>query len=324
MIAEGMGITEQALSRWQGRNGDQPQVGKRRGRPEVIAPAARERIRACYLKHYGQWGPRVLRQWSRREDLGLWNAGTIAAVIKDLREERCERPKPTRYEISAPNVMWSEDGTGFRERGSKKELLVIQDEHARLKLGHRLTDGPADEDAVCEYLAKAFAKHGAPLVLKHDGASIFHGDRVTRLLAEHRVTALTGPRSYPQYNGKQERSMRDIKSYERAMRRHGVRGTLQERLDATVHDLNEDRPRPILRGRTAREAYEDDHVELPDREIFIQEVDRIEQELRSAARSRREVKAARRRAVEQVLLSYGLMREWSDMSHNYEVKTRTD
>ena len=324
MIAEALDITEHGLSRWQRRNGSQSQVGKRRGRPEVIPRAARECIRACYVAHYGQWGPQVMRQWCRRENLGLWSAGAIAAVIKDLREELPERPKPTRYEISAPNVMWSEDGTGFRERGGKQELLVIQDEHSRLKLGHRLTDGPADEDAVCEYLAKAFAKHGAPLVLKHDGASIFHGDRVTRLLAEHRVTALTGPRSYPQYNGKQERSMRDIKSYERAMRRHGVRGTLQERLDATVHDLNEDRPRPILRGRTAREAYEDDHVELPDREIFIQEVDRIEQELRSAARSRREVKAARRRAVEQVLLSYGLMREWSDMSHNYEVKTRTD
>ncbi len=323
MIAEAIDITEYALSRWLARNGGGSRNGKRRGRPEIIPPAARERIRACYLAHYGQWGPRVLRQWCRREGLGLWSAGTIAAVITDLRQERSEHPRPTRYEISAPDVMWSEDGTGFRERGCKKELLVIQDEHARLKLGHRLTDGPADEDAVYDYLAAAFATHGAPLVLKHDGGSIFHGDRVTKLLAEHQVTDLTGPRSYPQYNGKQERSMRDIKSYERAMRRHGVRGPLRERLDATVHDLNEDRPRPVLSGRTAREAYEEDHAELPNRETFIREVDRKEQELRAVARSRREVEAARRRAVEQVLLGYGLMREWSDMSHNFELKSRT-
>jgi len=324
VIAEALDITEHGLIRWQRRNGDQRQIGKQRGRPEVIPRAVRERIRACYVAHYGQWGPQVMRQWCRRQDLGLWSAGTIAAVIKDLREHEPERPKPTRYEISASNVMWSEDGTGFRERGGKKELLVIQDEHSRLKLGHRLTGGPADENAVCEYLAKAFAAYGAPLLLKHDGASIFHGDRVEKLLAEHRVIELTGPRSYPQYNGKQERSMRDIKSYERAMRRHGERGTLKHRLGVTIRDLNEDRPRPVLDGRTAREAYEEDHVDLPNREILIREVDRIEQELRSAARSRRQVKAARRRAVEQVLLGYGLMREWSDMSHNFAAKAWTE
>ncbi|MCP5120592.1 MAG: transposase, partial [bacterium] len=38
-------------------------------------------------------------------------------AVPDLRREPPERPEPTRYEISAPNVMWSEDGTGFRERG---------------------------------------------------------------------------------------------------------------------------------------------------------------------------------------------------------------
>ena len=324
MIAEAAGITEQALSHWLLRNGDGPRSGKRRGRPEIIPHVARDRIRACYVAHYGQWGPQVLRQWCRREGLGLWSAGTIAAVIEDLRVEPPERPKPTRYEISAPGVMWSEDGTGFREGGRKKELLVIQDEHARLKLGHRLTNGPADEDAVCEYLAEAFATHGAPLVLKHDGGSIFHGDRVAKLLAEHQVIELTGPRSYPQYNGKQERSMRDIKSYERAMRRYGIRGTLRERLDATVHDLNEERPRPLLGGRTAREAYEEGQMELLNREAFVRAVDQKEAKLRTVARSRREVKAARRRAVEQVLLGYGLMQEWSDMSHNFEGKTRTN
>jgi len=67
-------------------------------------------------------------------------------------------------------------------------------------------------------------------------------------LAEHQVIELTGPRRYPQYNGKQERSMRDIKSYERAMRRHGVKGRLIERLDTTIEDLNEHRtssPYPV-------------------------------------------------------------------------------
>ena len=268
--------------------------------------------------------PQVLKQWCRREGVGRWRAGAIAAVIADLREAKPERPPPVRYEITASDVMWSEDGTGLRERGHKRELLVIQDEHARLKLGYRLTPGPADEDAVYENLSAAFTTYGAPLVLKHDGGSIFHGERIGELLAEHQVTDLTGPRSYPQYNGKQERSMRDIKSYERAMRWHGIQGRLIDRLDATIDDLNEQRPRPMLDGRTARETYDEDRRGLPDRQVFIQEVAQAEQTLRISARSRRERAAARRRAVEQVLLRYGLMKEWSDVSRNKRVKTRTE
>jgi hypothetical protein len=186
-----------------------------------------------------------------------------------------------------------------------------------LKLRHHLVDGPADEDAVYANLKAAFSEHGAPLVLKHDGGSIFHGRRIRELLAEHQVTELTGPGGYPQYNGKQERSMRDIKSYERAMRYHGGRGRLRDRLDVAVNDLNEERPRPVLGGRTAREAYEQDRANLPDRRDFIAAVNRKEEELRAVARSRSELEGSRRRAIEQVLLRYGLMKVWCDVSHNF-------
>jgi transposase InsO family protein len=238
-------------------------------------------------------------------------------VIEDLRNDAVPKEQSVHYEIKASGVMWSEDGTGFRERGRKKELLVIQDEHARLKLRHRLVDGPADEDAVYANLRAAFYERGAPLVLKHDGGSIFHGRRIRKLLAAYQVTELTGPCRYPQYNGKQERSMRDIKSYERAMRHHGVRGQLRNRLEVAVNDLNEQRPRPVLGGRTAREAYEQDRAPLPDRQDFIAAINRKEEELRAVARSCSELESSRRRAVEQVLLRYGLMEIWCDVSHNY-------
>jgi transposase InsO family protein len=257
-----------------------------------------------------------LAQWCRREGLGCWSATTIAGVIRDLRDDAVPREQAARYEITASGVMWSEDGTGFRDSGRKKELLVIQDEHSRFKLGHRLVNGPADEGAVYANLKAAFSGHGAPLVLKHDGGSIFHGRRIRDLLAAHQVTELTGPGGYPEYNGKQERSMRDIKSYERAMRYHGVRGWLRDRLDAAVDDLNEERPRPVLAGRTARESYEQDRANLPDRKEFIAAVNRKEDELRAVARSRSEMESSRRRAIEQVLLRCGLMQQWCDVSHN--------
>ncbi len=321
-MAGEMGISVQALNRWV-RRCEEDRLSARMGRPEVIPAAARWKLRACYVNHYKQWGPRVLREWSRRKGLGTWSATTISGVIADLRDLPEEKPPPVRYEIVGSNVMWSEDGTGFRERGRKKELVVAQDEHARFKVGHELVDGPADEDAVHRNLEAAFAKYGAPLVLKHDGGSIFHGQRIQSLLAEHQVIELTGPRHYPQYNGKKERSMRDIKGFERAMRRHGARSTLRRRVDAAIHDLNEDRPRPVLGGRTARNVFEHDRIPLPDRQEFRKEVDRTERRLHDTATTRAQKDAARRRAVEQVLLAYGLMKEIRDVSHNFETAELT-
>ncbi len=321
MAAE-MGITVKALQRWILR-GEAARAPARTGRPEVIPSAARWQLRACYLKHYKQWGPRVLREWAERQGLGSWSATTIAEVIADLRDEPEEKPPAVRYEIVGSQIMWSEDGTGFKDRRRKQELIVAQDEHARFKVGHALVDGPANEDAVHRNLETAFARYGAPLVLKHDGGSIFHGGRIQALLRKHRVTELTGPRHYPQYNGKKERSMRDIKSYERAMRRHGRPSTLTQRIDAAVQDLNHDRPRPVLGGRTAREVFRQDRVPLPDRDAFIEEVDRTEREFRETATTRAETDSARRRAVEHVLLAYGLMKVMGDVSQNFEAAEGT-
>jgi transposase InsO family protein len=323
-MAEELGITASALVRWSRRHCGTGSPIRARGRPEVIPASARERIRACYLRHYRQWGPRVLAAWCLRRGLGSWSPTTIAVVIADLRPEEAERKVRTRYEITGSDVMWSEDGTGLRENGKKKELLVVQDEHARLKLRYRLVEGPADEEAVYESLKAAFERYGAPLVLKHDGGSIFHGEKIQGLMAEYQVTDLTGPRNYPQYNGKKERSMRDIKSYERAMRLAGVRGRLRDRLEIVFHDLNEDRPRPVLGGCTAREIYDRDRIRLPDRQVFREEVNRKEKELRDAARSRSELESARRRAVELALLRYGLMKKWRDVSRISRPKRRTD
>jgi transposase InsO family protein len=321
-MAMEMGITVQALNRWIQRcaQGREP---TRAGRPEAIPAEVRWKLRACYLDHYKQWGPRVLREWAERHGLGSWSATTIAAAIEDLRDEPVKKPPTIRYEIVASNIMWSEDGTGFKDRGRKKELVIAQDEHARFKVGHVLVNGPADEEAVHRNLEAAFAEYGAPLVLKHDGGSIFHGARIQTLLKKHQVTELTGPRHYPQYNGKKERSIRDIKSYERAMRRHGGPSALRGRIASAIQDLNEDRPRPVLGGRTAREAYEKDRIPLPDRRIFMAKIDRTELELIDTATSRAERDSARRRAVEHVLLDYGLMKTMVDVSHNLEAAAVT-
>ena len=298
-------------------------VTTRRGRPEVIPPEARWKLRTCYLRHYGQWGPSVLRYWAIREGLGMWSAGTIARVIQDLKPEPEEPVKPRRYEIVSPMVLWAEDATSFRERGAKKELLVLQDECARYKVNWRLSAGPAGALQVADYLKEAFEKYGAPLVLKHDGDAIFHDQHVKDLLERYDVVDLTSPPGYPPFNGKKERSMRDIKSFERALRKHRVPGSLAQRIGMAMGDLNDERPRPVLAGRTAWEVFEQDRIVLPNRKRFKREVKTKQIQLEVQAGSRREIQAARRRAVIEVLSRYKLINWRGDVSTNFKRQSGT-
>jgi len=160
---------------------------------------------------------------------------------------------------------------------------------------------------VYDYLREAFEQHGASLILKHDGGKIFSEAKVQDLLREYGVIDLTSPPHYPPYNGKMERSVRDIKSYVRAMKRKHSPLTLSGRIATAIHDLNEERPRPMLGGKTAREVFADRALPLPDRRRFLMEIERRERWLASISCSRREQDDARRRAVAEVLLEHGLM-----------------
>jgi hypothetical protein len=322
-VAQVIGIETQSLKRWKKRH-EQVSAPSKRGRPESIPQAARWKLRECYKAHYCQWGPSVLREWAIREGLGRWNASTIAKVIADLKPEPEKKAKPLRYEIAYPMVMWSEDGTKFKERGKKKELLVLQDECARFKTNWKLADGPANAADVAEYLREAFDKHGAPLVIKHDGGSIFHEQCVQNLFDEYGVVDLTSPPSYPPFNGKKERSMRDIKSYTRALFENRVGGSLEERIAIAMRDLNDERPRPMLNGRTAAEVFQQNQTRLPDRRRFRMEVETRRLKLEAEAGTRTEKSAARRRAVIQVLSGYNLINWRGDVSTYFRNQTGTD
>jgi len=322
MIAEALGIGPVALNRWLSRQWC-PSRGRCCGRPSVVDESTRGKVRQCYIEHHRQWGPQVLVEWCRQEGLGNWSATTLAGVIEDLREPKEAPPVPVRYEVLVSNAVWSEDGTGFQQEGRKQELLVVQDEHSRRKLKWELVPGPATSGNVLHYLRWAFEKHGAPLVLKHDGDGIFHTPEVRALLEEYQVLDLTSPAGHPGYNGKQERSMRDIKSYERAMRKDGDKGSLGSRIRATMKDLNDDRPRPVLGGRTSRASYNAGLGQLPDRRLFRASVESKEQELLALATSRREANKAHRKAIEQTLWSYGLMSIEGKVSHDFLLEVGT-
>ena len=325
MMAETLGIEPGSLTRWMKRREEVTERKTVRGRPEVIPPEARWKLRRCYLAHYGQWGPSVLRCWAIREGLGTWSTGTIARVVADLKPAPAEERKPPRrYEVVSPMVMWSEDGTEMKERSRKRELLVLQDECSRYKANWRLAHRAAQASDVLGYLREAFDKHGAPLVLKHDGDSMFHEGTVKTLLDEYHVVDLTSPPEYPPFNGKKERSMRDIKSYERALRQNSVGSSLEERIVLSMKDLNEDRPRPVLGGCTARDVFETRNIALPDRKRFKMQVETLALELTAQAGSRKEVESARRKAVIAVLSQYGLLKWKGNVSTNSQRRMRTN
>jgi transposase InsO family protein len=324
-MAQVMGVTLESLKRWGVRREAQASgPARKRGRPDAVPADVRQEIRNCYLAHYKQWGPRVMAEWVQRQGWGWYSPETIARILEDLKDKPEPKEPLRRYAITAPQVMWSEDGAGFRERDRKKELLILQDECARYKVNTRLVDGPAQSQDVYAYLKEAFDKHGPPLVLKHDGGAIFHEEAVQRLLDEHQVVSLTSPPHYPPFNGKMERTVRDVKSYERAVKRCNRWMPLRERLAEAIHDLNDVRPRPMLGGRTAKEVFEGDRVTRPDRRQFYEEVLHLEQTLLADAASRGQLRQARQQAVELVLLRHGYMKELTDVSTYFEAKTWTN
>ena len=93
--------------------------------------------------------------------------------------------------------------------------------------------------------------------------------------------------------------------------------TQQERLDTAIQDLNEERPRPVLGGRTAREVLTRDRIDLPDRQRLRREVEQMERQWLARACSRAEKRSARRRATEEVLLACGFMKRIGDVSREF-------
>ena len=281
----------------------------------MVPQAAREAIRAQYSAKRGVWGPAVLAHWARREGLGSFSPSTISRLVADLRPAEPPPPSKTRYEVMRPMALWSEDGATFRERGRKHELLLVQDECSRLKVAGELVRGSADGGDVRRTLQEAFGRYGAPLVLKRDGGSVFAEDGVERLLEQHGVVSLTSPPATPRYNGRCERAVRDVRTFERALRAEGV--SLGGRIHLAMTDLNDERPRPVLGGRTAREVHEPARG-LPDRHDFRDRVAARRAHLIAGTTTRTERRRAERRAVEDVLAWYGLIEWKTDVSTHSE------
>ena len=80
---------------------------------------------------------------------------------------------------------------------------------------------------------------------------------------------------------------------------------------------------PLEEVSQGRERVERDRITLPDRDLFMKEVNCTELQLHDAATTRAQRDSAGRRAVEPVLLAYGLIKHTGDVSHNFEAAKGT-
>ena len=98
---------------------------------------------------------------------------------------------------------------------------------------------------------------------------------------------------------------------------------MSQRIVMTMSDLNDERPRPVLGGKTAWEVFEQDRTVLPDRKRFKMEVKIRQTHLEAQAGSRHEIQAARRRAVIEVLSRYKLINWRGGVSTNFKRQSGT-
>jgi transposase InsO family protein len=127
--------------------------------------------------------------------------GELKADYRRLWRERNREPLRV---LDWPVVgrVWAIDYTGPLPPvdGRYPHLLAVRDLSSGLQLLWRPLEAATGQNAA-DALARLFAVHGPPLVLKTDNGGPFGGQPVQTLLREHQVETLFSPPQWPRYNG---------------------------------------------------------------------------------------------------------------------------
>lgn len=229
-----------------------------------------------------------------------------------LEEHRMRAAAMRRIEWRVPGAVWSLDDTGSKRRGYVHQ---VQDLASRYKFPPPAGNEMPHGEEVAGNLERLFERHGAPLVIKRDnGGNLNHG-AVDALLDRYLVIPLNSPPYWPGYNGGIERAQRELAEETRLMEGQGSATDLGHGQHArlSVERLNH-RRRPCLGGRTSCEVFctgregmrkynrrrRREAMEAIEA-LFLKELDQVRR------MSRRTVDAAWRRAVENWLLSEGII-----------------
>jgi len=112
-----------------------------------------------------------------------------------------------------PGAVWAVD---YAEpplpiEGQYRYLLAVRDLASGQQLAWLPVERP-DATTACHLLKALFRQHGAPLVLKADNGSPFHGAEAQQLLQQENVVPLFSPVRTPRYNGACEAGIGSMKT----------------------------------------------------------------------------------------------------------------
>lgn len=269
-----MGHGRASFYRWK------PDPTRDAGRPGPKSPqgeileAMRQIIREKQAQKRNTWGVEVLFE----EFEHVIPKSVISETIEDerRRKDRAERQSAVRYEISAPDAVWSEDFIDVKPKG---RVLRVQDECSRFVFGTEYRESWVETN-VAHFVAAAMDRHGRPLFFKHDLGTEFVSGTFQSLLRGSKVIAFPNPPRYPRYNGKHERTNLSVRTWLGGAKRDlpTVDEVLEE-VRLALLDQNYDRRKEVLGGRTPEQVYREKPRAAVDRAVLYSEWNELHRKL---------------------------------------------
>ena len=272
-LCELMGHGRASFYRWKPDPTREAQKPGPKGPEAEVLEAMRQMIMEKQAQKRNTRGVEILYEEFER----VIPKSVIAQTIEEerRRKSREDRESAVRYEISAPDAVWSEDFIDIKEG----RVLRVQDECSRFILGweHRQA---WEHPHVARFMAAAMERYGAPLFFKHDLGTEFTSGTFQSLLRGSKVIAFPNPPRYPKYNGKHERTNGSVRYWLARVNRDLP--TLEDVLDEmkrSLLDLNYDRRKEVLGGRTPEQVYRQEARTSLDRAVPYSEWNELHRKL---------------------------------------------
>jgi transposase InsO family protein len=253
------------------------------GRPATRSPLP---VRQAILGYVKLTGPGVGVPTLQEQFPGVARAELADLLARYRTVSRMRHPKSARVlHWQTPGLVWAADFTEPSRYGLTPSLPPIAACYPYVLAVRDLASGcmlawqplPAlTEEVTREALARLFALHGAPLVLKMDNGSAFRAAAFQEFLETAGVIPLYSPPSCPMYNGAIEAAIGSLKKRtEEHARQQGRAGRWQVTdLEAAQAAANASHPRR-LNGRTPTSVWESRTPLGPvERVVFALTVDR--------------------------------------------------
>jgi hypothetical protein len=195
-----LNVTDRTLRDWRRRDQLPTASNRCTGRPAARSTPAERNAVIDYLDQYGPG----LGLHPLRDAFPRFSRAELDDLLHRYRRVWRERHRRPLYVLdwTTPGTVWAMDFTEAPNDidGLGGILFAVRD----LASGRQLLGQPlaaANSEATAEPLAMLFARHGAPLVLKHDNGGAFTAPPIAVLLAASDVTPLVSPPYTPRYNG---------------------------------------------------------------------------------------------------------------------------